>query len=93
MGPGLTLHKPRAALRKILNDHIPPPVPQQTVERRQILMLCNVVADLDNAAIASRQKLYLVATCILEQKPVVAHIARSARCSVPKNAQRPGLES
>ncbi len=57
-----TLDQSGTILGQILDDYIPAPVPKDPIERRLLVVLGNVVADLDNAAIATAQQLDLIAT-------------------------------
>ncbi len=48
-----TLDQSGTALGEVLDNDIPAPIPEETVEGRFILVLGDVVANLDDSAIAS----------------------------------------
>lgn len=65
-----TLNQSRTTLRQVLDDDIPASVSEEPVQRRLVLVLGDVVADLDDAAISPAKQVDLIAGSILEQEPV-----------------------
>jgi len=63
------LNQPGAVVRQVLDQDITPSVSQEAEEGRRLLILGNVVADLNDAAVATAEELNLVTTGIFEEEP------------------------
>lgn len=90
-----SLHKPRAFLGYIFDQHISPPVPQKPKQRRRFFILSNSISNLNNASITSTQQLYLVSGNILEEEPSSRFCHRSIMSffdlEIIQSIQRHGL--
>jgi hypothetical protein len=56
-------------LREILDNHIPPPVLEKTVQRAGLVIFGNSVARLNNAAISTAKHLDLISALVFQEKP------------------------
>lgn len=82
-----TLDQSGTVLGKVLDDNIPPTIPEKPVQRRFLFVLRYRVANFDDTAIATVQELNLVATGVLEEEPKQCtngsvYLSSSPQCAV-----------
>ena len=78
-----TLQQPRGAVRHIFDEHLPPPIYDEAVQRRLLFIPGDRNARLVDTALSVLVELDRVSVRVLQEEPVIAFSAQLAQCRIP----------